>query len=442
MVLRHSPTTYYKRYLSDGWYFKQEDLPKSDYLPVTQFPTVIHLDLLHHHKISDPTIDLNREDCQWVGEKKWLYRTTIPFTKSSSRPHVDLVFEGLDTFATVTLNGKTILEADNMFLEYRVSVTDLIAEGDNDLEITFDSAFLRGRELEEEQGFKNEFWNGDSSRLNVRKIGCHYGWDWGPRLMTAGPYKPVYIEEYESRIEELDTDVEVLPTLNSAILTVSTTIAGNDKEDIILRVLNPGKEEIVRYQVRSSQQQKIILANPKLWYPVNYGSQPLYTITASIGNHCITRKIGIRLLEVVQQPLQLATPQSTRSAGLTFFFRIHHIPIYCQGTDWIPPDTFLPRMTPRRYREALLDHALGSNQNMIRVWGGGQFESQDDFYTVCDEEGILVWQDLMFGCGAYPVNEKLLASITKEVTQNVTRLQHHPSVVLWVNNKEFSILFI
>lgn len=224
--------------------------------------------------------------------------------------------------------------------------------------------------------------------------------DWGPRLMTAGPYKPVYIEEYECRIEELDIDVEVMPTLDSAILTVSATVAGNDKEDILLRVLGPEQEEIARYQVHSAQTQKIVLSHPKLWYPVNYGSQPLYTITASIGAHRITRKIGLRLLEVVQQPLQPATPQSPKPAGLTFFFRINHIPIYCQGTDWIPPDTFLPRMTNC---EALLGHALGSHQNMVRVWGGGQFESQD-FYDLCGEVGLLVWQDLMFGINVHHIS--------------------------------------
>jgi len=336
----------------------------------------------------------------------------------------------------VKLNGKTILEADNMFLEYRVSVTDVLIEGDNDIEIIFDSAFLRGRELEEQQGFKNEFWNGDSSRLNVRKIGCHYGWDWGPRLMTAGPYKTVYVEEYESRMEELDVDVEVMPTLDSAILTVSAIVAGNVENEVTLSVLGPEQEEIVSYQVHSARIQKIVIPSPHLWYPINYGKQPLYTLTAKIGNHCILRRIGIRLLEVVQQPLQPATLQSPKPAGLTFFFRINHIPVYCQGTDWIPPDTFLPRMTPQLYREAILDHVLGSNQNLIRIWGGGQFESQNDFYSVCDEQGILIWQDLMFGCGAYPVNDKLLASIEKEVTQNVKRLKHHPSVVLWAGNNE------
>jgi beta-mannosidase len=392
-----SEAKYLKRTLEENWTFKEAS-KRDDFLPVSQFPTVIHLDLLHHGKIPDPTIDLSREACQWVGETKWLYRTTFNHARSRSRPNIDLVFEGLDTFATVTLNGEEILQADNTFVEYRVPVATALVDGLNILEISFDSAFLRGRELEEQQGFKNEFWNGDSSRLNVRKIACHYGWDWGPRLMTAGPFKPVYIEEYDERIEELDVDVEVLPGLDMAILSI--TAVTTKGSEVCVSMTGPDGEGLVSVPVLSGQRRKITIENPNLWFPVGYGKQPLYTATAGLldppSNQRVTQRFGIRLLEVVQQPLQPREVEGSEAPvqpkGLSFFFRVNHIPIYCQGTDWIPGDTFLPRMTRERYRHALIDDCLGSNQNMIRVWGGGQFESSRDFYDACDEYGILVWQ--------------------------------------------------
>jgi len=401
MVRRTSETTYLRRSLEENWTFKEAG-KRDDFLPVAQFPTVIHLDLLHHGKIPDPTIDLNREDCQWVGETKWLYRTTFNHAKSRARPNIDLVSEGLDTFATVTLNGKEILQADNMFVEYRVPVASALADGHNVLEVLFDSAFLRGRELEEEQGFKNEFWNGDSPRLNVRKIGCHYGWDWGPRLMTAGPFKPIYLEEYDDRIEELDVDVEVLPGLDMAILSI-TAVTTNDSE-VCVAVSDSKGGVLVTVNVSSGQRRKVTIEDPELWFPVGYGKQPLYTAVAVLSDQPrdqrVSQRFGIRLLEVVQQPLQPreveGSEELVQPKGLSFFFRVNHIPIYCQGTDWIPGDTFLPRMTRQRYRHALTGDLIGSNQNMIRVWGGGQFESSQDFYDVCDEYGILVWQVSMW----------------------------------------------
>jgi beta-mannosidase len=168
--------------IDENWTFKQADKANNDFRSVAQFPTVIHLDLLHHSIIPEPSQDRNSDKVQWVGETRWLYRTEFltPPTDSRDIKHV-LVFDGLDTYAKVTLNGKEILNAANMFLQYRVDVTgDLIADDDgkNELTILFDSALLVGKRLEKEQGFKNLFWNGDSCRMNVRKIGCHFGWDW------------------------------------------------------------------------------------------------------------------------------------------------------------------------------------------------------------------------------------------------------------------------
>jgi len=216
--------------------------------------------------------------------------------------------------------------------------------------------------------------------------------------MTAGPFKPIYLEEYDDRIEELDIDVEVSPGLDMAILSISAVTLNGSR--VTVHISGPDGGSPLSVPLLSGQRRKVTIENPELWYPVGYGNQPLYTATAVLSDQPrdqrVSQHFGIRLLEVVQQPLQPreveGSDESVQAKGLSFFFRVNHIPIYCQGTDWIPGDTFLPRMTRERYRHALTEDLLGSNQNMIRVWGGGQFESSQDFYDVCDEHGILVWQ--------------------------------------------------
>lgn len=163
--------------LSEGWKFKQANADE-EFLPVHEFPTTIHLDLLSHKKIPDPTKDLNSDEIQWIGEREWLYQTVFDVAGNATSGKTVLVFEGLDTHASITLNGELLRKTDNMFLEYRIDVTDKLKPSANTLEILFESTFLVGKALEKQQGFKNLFWNGDSSRMNVRKVPCHYGWDW------------------------------------------------------------------------------------------------------------------------------------------------------------------------------------------------------------------------------------------------------------------------
>jgi beta-mannosidase len=264
--------------------------------------------------------------------------------------------------------------------------------------------------------------------------------------MAVGPYKPIYLEIFDNRIDSVSADVEVAPGLDSAILTVNAVTTDSQGEDVEIHVLDPSQGKVASIIAKPGTSRKLVLKQPQLWYPVGYGKQPLYTVKAKLvsgrGN-TVSHRIGVRLLEVVQRPLQPREVPSSdgivelvQPKGLSFFFRVNHIPIYSQGTNWIAPDTFLPRMTKERYRESLIDNLLGSNQNMIRVWGGGQFESIEDFYDVCDEQGILVWQDMMMGCGSYPVNDDLLANIENEVTQNVKRLSTHPCMALWAGNNE------
>ncbi|KAI1076188.1 glycoside hydrolase family 2 protein [Whalleya microplaca] len=424
--------------IDKGWEFRQADREDSKYLPVAQFPTNVHLDLLAHKLIPDPYIGKNENDVQWVGEAVWVYRTSFetPGTTSgtgSKSTKAVLAFDGLDTFATVVFNGKTILETDNMFLPERVDVTDILRRdgGQNELVITFDSAYLKGWNLVEKYpDHKWGCWNGDISRLAVRKSQYHWGWDWGPTLLTCGPWRPINLEIYESRITDLWCDVDVDKSLKKATVVVHAPTEGkasNLRFDISL-----GDTPVARQVLDVGASATFTVSNPKLWYPIRYGKQPLYTIKATLEEDgkeidSISKKIGLRRAELIQRSLK-------EQPGTSFFFEVNGIPIFCGGSDWIPADNFIPRISRERYYDWVKLVADG-NQFMIRVWGGGIYEEQA-FYDACDELGILVWHDFMFGCGNYPAWPELLESIKREATENVKLLRHHPSIVIWAGNNE------
>lgn len=418
--------------IDQGWTFKQASHDDSTYLPVGQFPTNVHLDLLSHKKIPDPFIGKNELDVQWIGEEAWVYRTTFSTPSGfESAAKAVLAFDGLDTFATVVLNGKTILESENMFLPERVDVTSVLKkDGENELVITFDSAYLRGWKLVEKYpDHKWGCWNGDSSRLAVRKSQYHWGWDWGPALLTCGPWRPINLELYESRISDLWCDIDVDESLKTATVKVNTTIEGTSAKVRFDVSLND--KSLARQEVEGTDA-TFTINDPELWYPMRYGKQPLYTIKATLVHQgkdidAVSKKIGLRRARLVQRPLK-------EQPGTSFFFEINNIPIFCGGSDWIPADNFLPRISREKYYDWVKLVADG-NQFMIRVWGGGIYEEQA-FYDACDEMGILVWQDFMFGCGNYPAWPELLESIKKEAEENIKLLRHHPSIVIWAGNNE------
>ncbi|KAG6023820.1 Beta-mannosidase B [Claviceps citrina] len=422
--------------IDENWQFKQADKDDSSYRPVSRFPTHIHLDLTHHKVIPDPYEGQNEKDVQWIGETAWVYRTWFPTPEVGSNAMAVLAFDGLDTFATVVLNGTTILETDNMFLSVRKEVTALLNKGgDNELVITFDAAYLRGwKEVEKQPHHKWGCWNGDNSRLGVRKSQYHWGWDWGPVLMTCGPWRPVSLEVYESRVSDLHAVVDVEDSLQAASVVAHAAVEG---DAVKLRFdLSLGEKGVSSETVSVQDGEavvKFMVHNPELWYPVRYGKQPLYTITATLlddGNaelDTMFKKIGIRRVELVQRPL-------VDQPGTTFFFQVNNIPIFCGGSNWIPADNFVPRISKQRYYDWVRLVADG-NQFMLRVWGGGIYEEQA-LYDACDDLGILVWQDFMFACGNYPAHASFLRSVEREARENVKRLRHHPCIVIWAGNNE------
>ncbi|CAK7262734.1 Beta-mannosidase B [Sporothrix epigloea] len=445
--------------LKEGWAFKQADLDETQWLPVSQFPTNVHMDLMAHDRIPDPFVGKNEELVQWVGEKKWVYKTTfvIPDLESAAAEtmkHV-LAFDGLDTFATVMLNGITILESDNMFLPYRVDVGSVVrTSAPNELVITFDSAYLRGWDLVEgHPDHKWGCWNGDNSRLAVRKAQYHWGWDWGPMLMTCGPWRPIYFEVYTARIADLSFETVVDESLKTASVVARAeveTAQGVDVRqgmtvqfDVFLEGLGVASEvvQVVASAATGYEPNRDIdgvasatfhISSPSLWYPARYGTQTMYTVKATLVvdddvADTATKRIGLRRAVLVQRALE-------GQPGTSFYFEINNTPIFCGGSNWIPADSFLPRIDGKRYRDwVALAH--DGHQAMIRVWGGGIYEDQA-LYDACDEYGILVWQDFMFGCGNYPAWPEMRASIQREAAANVRLLRHHPSIVIWAGNNE------
>lgn len=421
--------------LDTGWRFKDTADTSGDWLFAANVPGSIHKDLEHNGQIPDPFIDMNELNARWVAERSWTYGTCFASPHTEVGSVTDLVFKGLDTLATVSLNGAKILEADNMFVEYRVNITEKLRpkhSGANVLEITFASAMLRGREVVKERAHEHRFiaHQTEQSRLPIRKAQYQWGWDWGPILVTAGIWRPIYIHTYASRVDDVWFQGQVSEDLGR--------VCGK-----LFAQVSPGRARKVRFTLAKDGQLvfdcesltdesghascAFRLQDPALWYPAGFGKPERYDLKATlVSDHRIskTRLIGFRRAELIQE---------SDTSGTSFYFRMNSIDIFCGGACWIPADSFLA-VTSERYREWMQLLKKG-NQNMVRVWGGGIYED-DSFYEACDELGILVWQDFCMACQSTPTYDAFLASLEKEARCNIRRLRTHPSLIIWAGNNE------
>ncbi|KAF6816764.1 Beta-mannosidase B 1 [Colletotrichum musicola] len=427
-----------RQQLADGWSFKQLDQSSEQWLPVQKVPSQIHLDLLANNKISDPFVDLNELSAQWIAEKDWVYRTQFvsPPTQSNA-VRTFLVFEGLDTFATVLLNGTQILDSDNMHLSHRVDVSNFIRPGaDNDLEIVFRSALHRGRELVQQHPEHQHFARQtEEGRIPVRKAQYNWGWDWGPILMTAGPWRPVYLEQCVVRVDDVWARYELSSDLSSCSGTLLAQVDGASAETdkVVLSLSLDGKnvfQEVCSINSSGLAEAQFLIREPSLWHPAGYGAQSRYQLSAEVilrdaKLDSMSKLVGFRRAELIQEQ---------DGFGKSFYFRINGVDIFAGGSCWIPADSFLSRVSPERYSDWIRLMAEG-NQVMIRVWGGGIYED-DAFFEACDAHGILVWHDFAFVCGNYPAYPDFLRNVELEARQNIRRLRAHPSVVIWAGNNE------
>ncbi|CAI7613801.1 Glycoside hydrolase family 2 immunoglobulin-like beta-sandwich [Penicillium manginii] len=428
--------------LSSGWTFKDRDDNSPDaWMSVPAVPSTVQQDLIANKRLEDPYIGFNELKAQWVNEKSWIYRTDLKRPDIPTGAKVAIVFDGLDTFASVTLNGHNILKSSNMFIGHRVEVTKLLLESDgpNVLEIEFDCAQLKAQELRSKYpDHRWEGFNGDMARLAVRKAQYHWGWDWGPVIMTAGIWRGVRLQAYSVRVAGLWPQTHLEHNHKTATITATAEIDAAVSGYYTVRFClslrgNQIACQSLLVEINSSKsiEAKLQINNPELWWPHGYGSQPLYDMSVSVSGgpekelHKMSKRIGIRSAEVIQQPDR---------HGKSFFFRINGQDIFCGGSCWIPADSLLPSICQERYK-SWIHLMVKGGQTMVRVWGGGIYEDKA-FYETCDEMGLLVWQDFMFACGNYPVWPELLESIQQEVTYNICRLRHHASIVIYVGNNE------
>ena len=396
-------------------------------------PGTVHTDLLNLKLIDEPFYSDNEKRLQWIGESDWVYRTKFDLPKNFdiNRP-LYLVFEGIDTPAKILLNGDEIGSVDNMFLTYKLNVSKVIRNKKNKLELLFTSPVKYARQLENEKGKLQVALN--TERVYIRKAQYAFGWDWGPSFAAMGIWRNVYLlQQEEYFIENFSFDTLSIDE-NHALVRIKIKLNQPAAEEISYKInfynksekialdkhaLKYTPETIVEFQVK----------NPQLWWPNGIGEQNLYDLKIQVlrNNSIIdekTKKVGIRTI-------QLKLKENDKN---TFRFIINNIPVFLKGVNWIPADSFLPRVNESKYRN-LLTFAKEANMNVVRVWGGGIYE-HDIFYDLCDELGLLVWQDFMFACASYPEYEEFINNVKAEVEQNVFRLQHHPSIAIWCGNNE------
>ncbi len=431
--------------LSEGWRLRRWDpaqpLPEalaepSGWIAATA-PGSVHEALLAAGQIPDPFYGLNELEVLWVGEADWLYSCDFELSAEQAGQPAALCCDGLDTIATVWLNGVEVAQSENMFVPVRASAGGLLRAGRNTLAILFRSALRHGKALEAELGFR-PVWNPEPSRVYVRKAQYHYGWDWGPSLITAGPWRPVRLELGAARIADLSCPIEVSESLGAAALAATLELDGGAALaglTVRLTLADPAGVTIGEATLPAAPvlTHSFAVAAPQLWWPAGQGGQPLYSLGAELldaGGAPVDRaelRLGLRRLRLVQEPVE-------GEPGSSFLFEINGRPIFCGGANWIPADSFTTRLTRETYSN-LLTAAVAANMNMLRIWGGGIYEDPA-FYELCDELGLLVWQDFMFACGMYPAHETYLASVRAEAEAQLRRLRNYACIVIWCGNNE------
>lgn len=407
----------------EQWEFHQEG--KSEKYNAS-IPGTIHTDLLKNKLIPDPFLEDNESKVQWIENENWIYETSFNISnKELKNQTIQLEFNGLDTYASVFLNSQLLLEANNMFRTWNIDVKNKLKKGANSLQIIFYSSSKKGKELSSQLPYTLP----EKERVFVRKAQYHFGWDWGPRFVTAGIWKKVQLHfSNQAQIENCLIQQKVL-SKEKAILNFKTRIFSNKTGIFTLQIEN--NEKVIKLKKGTN----IIdipytIDKPKLWWCNGLGEPHLYHFSIQLLNkkELLSEKkesIGLRTIEWIQEPDKV---------GKSFYLKLNGIPVFMKGANYIPPHSFLPEVTTENHTN-LVVQAKNANMNMLRVWGGGVY-ADDAFYDACDANGILVWQDFMFACAMYPGDNDFLDNVKNEINDNIIRLQNHPSIVIWCGNNE------
>jgi len=392
---------------------------RGEYACAITFPTDGVTALHDAGLIPDPYWGQNEYDLRWIAERDWVATRTFELDETD----VELVLSGVDTIVEVRVNDQHIFTCDNAFRSWRIPLGDVAQIGQNDISLTFKNAIAHAAAEQARQPFYLPYQEGNNPIPNVnllRKPQCDFGWDWNIALAPFGIYGEMVVEpanapRIDSVIVQQDHDAD------GVTLQIETRVSHFEGD---VEVTIGGQHASVR-SVHGLCTHSVRLENPDLWWPAGQGDQPLYELTITAGPARATRRIGIRQIDLVTEK---------DAAGLSFTFRINGRDVFAKGANWIPADALAGRITPEKTRD-LLQSAKDANMNMIRVWGGGRYEA-DWFYDLCDELGLMVWQDFMFACNIYPSDRAYLANVRAEAVENVQRLQHHACLALWCGDNE------
>ncbi|KAM8833297.1 beta-mannosidase [Synchiropus picturatus] len=414
-----------------------------------QVPGCVHTALQQQGLIQDPYYRFNDLSYRWVSLENWTYTKvfTLPPT-IRAKQKVTLVLEGVDTVATVWFNGKNLGSTDNMFRRYDFPVSDVLLEEENKMEVSFVSPVVYAAGQRARSAYRippecpPEVQKGECHVNFLRKEQSSFSWDWGPSFPTMGLWKGVRVEAFDLlRISHISSVPLYDVQLSQWTVQVHLCVEAVQTTEVQLKISVPelsSQETLATRFLPATTRSTFTLhintsSQVKLWWPSGHGEQPFYLLTLQVlfeGSLLLStepKHIYFRTVELVQDPI-------AGSPGLSFYFRINGKPIFLKGSNWIPAHAFQDRVS-LDVLENLLLSAVDANMNALRVWGGGVYE-QDQFYTLCDQLGIMVWQDFMFACAMYPTDKDFVESVREEVVQQVRRLKSHPSIIVWSGNNE------
>ncbi|WP_407939951.1 glycoside hydrolase family 2 protein [Nocardiopsis coralli] len=430
--------------LSEGWTLSAVSGPVPESMTIRDVPArvpgCVHTDLMAAGLIPDPFLDDNESLLQWIGKCDWEYRTTFRWRPGEHDRH-DLVFHGLDTVAEIRLNGALVGNTANMHRTYRFDVRGGLVSGENELRVRFSSPVRYADAQSLRLGYRPQVNHHPFNA--IRKMACSFGWDWGIDTASSGIWRPLHLESWSTvRIAQVRPVVDVEAGLDHGAssplgrvtieVDLERGISGDACVDAVLT--GHGSQAVETVSVAAGESSAAVtleVPDVRLWWPRSHGDQPLYDVEVRVTtpegeeHDRWNGRIGFRTVRLDTTPDEHGTP---------FTFVINGRPVWIRGANWIPDDAFPQRITRERHADRIAQ-AEAANMNLLRVWGGGIYES-DDFYDLCDERGILVWQDFAFACAAYSENEPLRGEVEAEACDNVSRLMRHPALVLWNGSNE------
>ncbi len=394
-------------------------------------PGCVHTDLLAAGLIPDPYLEDNEDRLGWIGRSDWRYATGVEWTEGAAE-RVDLVCDGLDTVATVALNGTVVGRSEDMHRSLRFDLRPAIRAGANELTVDFASPYRYAEAVRDALGGELPCAVPEPISF-IRKMACNFGWDWGPTLVTSGIWRPIRLHAWDTaRLAEVRPLVTVTDHAGHVELQVEVERSGvgDDPELTVAATIGGARADVTIPAGATHAVLDLVVDAPDLWWPRGYGEQSRYDLQVELSAagrplDGWERRIGFRDITLDTTPDE---------HGSRFAIVVNGVPVFARGANWIPDDCFVSGIDRARYAERL-DQATEAGINLLRVWGGGIYES-DDFYDLCDERGILVWQDFLFACAAYPEEPPIATQVEAEARDNIVRLMPHPSLVLWNGNNE------